>query len=249
MASFERGRVGMGGLGGNGERRRWRGYGRWGLTWRLAGLRRGKGGGFNDGMTTLPSAINELGRRSSARVADNAFWGRSLFWGSVLSLTLAENIPPRCLRTPEPRVYEIVTSPEVQRKQPFVTMIGRCRKIVMASNDSMRGSEPSSSIPHHDCQISSRNTRPAELSFRMKPRSVNVARRVLTQGGMNQHLRVVYVDHAARCPCVQSFPVETLVLSLEIVRRRSLIVLPVQRLHSHVGAAHDELADRVDAVV
>lgn len=113
----------------------------------------------------------------------------------------------------------------------------------------MRVSEPSSSMPHHDCQLSSRNTRPAELSFRMKLRSVNVARRGLTQGRMNQHLRVVYVDHAARCPCVQSFPVEALVLGFEIVRRRSLVVFPVQRLHGHVGAAHDELADRVDAVV
>lgn len=66
---------------------------------------------------------------------------------------------------------------------------------------------------------------------------------------MNQGLGVVYVDHAARCPCVQSFPVETLVFGLEIVRWRSLVGLPVQRLHGDIGAAHDEFADRVDAVV
>lgn len=75
------------------------------------------------------------------------------------------------------------------------------------------------------------------------------SRIILTQGGMNQYLGVVYVHHAARCPCVQSFPVDTIVFGLEIVRRRSLVVLPVQRLHGRVGAAHDELADRVDAMV
>lgn len=38
-------------------------------------------------------------------------------------------------------------------------------------------------------------------------------------------------------------------LSLEIVRWRSLVILPVQRLYGYVGAAHDEFTDRVDAVV
>ena len=66
---------------------------------------------------------------------------------------------------------------------------------------------------------------------------------------MGQHLRVVYVDHTARCPCVQNSPVEALVLSREIVRWRSSVILPVQRLYGDVGAAHDEFTDRVDAVV
>lgn len=66
---------------------------------------------------------------------------------------------------------------------------------------------------------------------------------------MNEHPGIVDVDHAARRPSIQSFPVETLVFSLEIVCRCSLFVRPVQRLHGYIGAAHDELADRVQAVV
>ena len=57
------------------------------------------------------------------------------------------------------------------------------------------------------------------------------------------------VDHATGGPGVQSVPVDALVLGLEVVRGRSLVVLPVQRLHGRIGPAHDELADRVHAVV
>lgn len=66
---------------------------------------------------------------------------------------------------------------------------------------------------------------------------------------MNEDFGIVDVDHATGGPGVQSVPVDALVLGLEVVRGRSLVVLPVQRLHCPIGPAHDELADRVHAVV
>lgn len=43
-------------------------------------------------------------------------------------------MPPTCLRIPRTVFYETGTSPDVQRKQSLVTIVGRCGKVVTTNN-------------------------------------------------------------------------------------------------------------------